>query len=100
MKQETKKPPKPAQKPKLSVPSGAKQSESVMTDPESLYRKLYNKSLAFFLWVIEVEPAPSIFKLHITANSLKEMNMAMTRNSVEALIESCGSHAKKPKIIV
>ena len=72
----------------------------MLTDPDSLYRKLYNKSLAFFLWVIEVDPEPFTFKLHITANTLKEINIAMIRTSVEALIGSCGSHGAKSKINV
>jgi hypothetical protein len=71
-----------------------------MTDPESLYRKLYNKSLTFFLWVIEVEESPPIFKLHVTANTLKEINIAMIRTSVEALVASCSPKGGKPKINV
>lgn len=27
--------------------------ENAMTDPNSLYRKLYNRDMQFFLWVIE-----------------------------------------------
>lgn len=59
------KPPKPIQKPKLSLPAPRQDPDPVLTDPDSIYRKLYNKSLQFFLWTIDVEPAPSIFKLHI-----------------------------------
>ena len=61
----SKKPPKPLSvKPKLQL-SDKQDSPSVKTDKDSLYRKLYNRSLPFFVWVIEQEPAPYIFKLHI-----------------------------------
>ena len=36
-----------------------------LTDKDSLYRKLYNRSLPFFKWVIDEEPEPYVFKLHI-----------------------------------
>ena len=58
----------------------------VHTDPDSLYRKLYNKSLSFFIWIIETEPGPFVVKLHIQALSIKEMNMNQVRASLEALI--------------
>jgi len=43
----------------VRLPDGA------LTDPNSIYRKLYNRSLEFFLWVIDKEPAPYVFKLHV-----------------------------------
>jgi hypothetical protein len=64
------KPPKPQkiQLPQTNFRSAAERAECddlVKTDPDSLYRKLYNTSLPFFLWVIASEPAPYIFKLHV-----------------------------------
>jgi hypothetical protein len=35
------------------------------TNPNSIYRKHYNQSLKFFMWVIQKEVPPYIFKLHI-----------------------------------
>jgi len=61
-----------------------------MTDANSLYRKLYNRSLDFFLWVIEQEPAPYVFKLHVQANSAKEITLAMMRRSMDALLTPLG----------
>ena len=57
-----------------------------MTDPNSIYRKLYNRSLDFFLWVIDSEPAPYVFKLHIQANHKSEMKVNTVKRSVQALI--------------
>jgi len=37
----------------------------VMTDPNSIYRKLYNRNMEFFLWILEREEAPYVFKLHV-----------------------------------
>ncbi len=56
------KPPKPISKPNLQL---KKVQEQVFTDKDSLYRKLYNRSLSFFLWVIEQEAPPYVFKLHV-----------------------------------
>lgn len=45
-----------------------------MTDHNSIYRKLYNRDIEFFLWVIErQQKAPYVFKLHVQANSKNEM---------------------------
>ena len=57
-----------------------------MTDKDSLYRKLYNRSLPFFVWVIEQEPAPFIFKLHIQAMTLKELTITSVRQSIEVFL--------------
>ena len=70
-----------------SAQQRAEAEEIVKTDPNSLYRKLYNTNLPFFLWVIEKEEAPYIFKLHVQALTQKEMNMSTVRRSVEALIQ-------------
>lgn len=35
------------------------------TDPNSLYRKLYNRDLAFFQWVIDREQGPILIKIHV-----------------------------------
>ena len=79
----SKKPPKPLTvKPKLQL-SDKQDSPSVKTDKDSLYRKLYNRSLPFFVWVIEQEPSPYIFKLHIQAQTLKDLTMSSVRASIE-----------------
>jgi hypothetical protein len=57
-----------------------------LTDKDSLYRKLYNRSLPFFTWVIDEEPEPYVFKLHIQALTLKELTIPSVRYSVESLI--------------
>ena len=51
-------------------------------DPNSLYRKLYNRNMEFFLWVLEKDPAPYFFKLHIQAQKKNEMRAPMVKRSV------------------
>jgi len=72
----------------------------VLTDPNSLYRKLYNRSLDFFKWVIDTEAdqkkLPLIFKLHVQANSTKEIKVPMLKRSVEALIPVPSEPRHKP----
>lgn len=68
-----------------------------MTDPNSLYRKLYNRSLDFFLWAIDQESPPYKFKLHIQAQNAKELKVPQLKRSIELLIPVA---AKKPKIDV
>ena len=47
-----------------------------MTDQNSIYRKLYNRDINFFLWILErQEKAPYVFKLHVQANSKNEMKV-------------------------
>lgn len=67
----------------------------MLTDPNSLYRKLYNRSLEFFLWVIDHEEPPYTFKLHVQALSAKEIKIPMVKRSIEFLIPVSPS---KPKI--
>ena len=57
-----------------------------MTDPNSIYRKLYNRSMDFFLWILEREPAPYVFKLHVQALHKKDMTLAMVKRSIQALV--------------
>ena len=58
-----------------------------MTDPNSIYRKLYNRDLQFFLWVIEKQAnAPYLFKLHLQANNKNEMKPNTVKRSIKALI--------------
>lgn len=38
------------------------------------------------MWVIEQEPAPYIFKLHIQALTLKELSITSVRNSIEVFV--------------
>ena len=45
--------------PRGRLPAGAQ------TDPNSIYRKLYNRNMEFFLWILDREPAPFVFKLHV-----------------------------------
>ena len=82
---------------KSRLPAGA------MTDPNSLYRKLYNRNMDFFLWIIESEPAPYIFKLHVQAMNKNETKAAGIKRSVQALIgqnSGTGKKAQPPKIQV
>lgn len=65
---------------KSRLPAGA------MTDPNSIYRKLYNRSMDFFLWILEREPAPYVFKLHVQALHKKDMTLAMVKRSIQALV--------------
>lgn len=67
----------------------------VLTDHNSLYRKLYNRSLDFFKWVIDREKPPYIFKLHVQAFSAKEIKIPMVKRSIEFLIPHS---QQKPKI--
>lgn len=57
-----------------------------MTDPNSIYRKLYNRNMDFFLWILEREQAPFVFKLHVQAKNKKDMNVAMVKRSIQALV--------------
>lgn len=70
-----------------------------MTDPNSIYRKLYNRNLEFFLWVIATEPAPFFFKLHVQALTKTEMKPSMVKRSVQALVPNAtGKGRCQPKI--
>lgn len=75
---------------KVFVPQNEKEPSlppEILTDPNSLYRKVYNKKLHFFMWVMEVEPPPYIFKLHVTAVMDKfKVTMKSIRRSVEKLL--------------
>lgn len=64
----------------------------MLTDPNSLYRKLYNRSLDFFLWAIDQESAPYKFKLHVQALNSKELKVPIIKRSLEFLMPVC-----KPK---
>lgn len=57
-----------------------------MTDPNSIYRKLYNRNMDFFLWILEREQAPFVLKLHVQAKNKKDMNVAMVKRSIQALV--------------
>jgi hypothetical protein len=60
------------------MPSGSQPSdESSMTNPHSIYRKYYNQSLQFFMWIIQKEEPPFIFKIHIQAKNKAELNERM-----------------------
>ena len=59
---------------------------NTLTDPNSLYRKLYNSNLDFFLWVLDVEKPPFSFKLHVQAQTPRELKMVQVKRSVQALI--------------
>ena len=48
--------------------------ESTLTNPNSIYRKYYNRNLKFFIWIIQREDPPYIFKIHIQAKNNKEIN--------------------------
>ena len=37
--------------------------------------------MEFFLWILEREPAPFVFKLHVQALSKKDMSVAMVKRS-------------------
>lgn len=58
---------------------------------------MYNRSLEFFLWVIDTEKPPYTFKLHIQAMSAKEIKIPMIKRSIEFLIPASES---KPSIDV
>ena len=60
--------------------------EGQMTDLNSLYRKLYNRDLTFFCWVIDQERATIYIKLHIQAQSQREFKPKDIRRSVIALL--------------
>lgn len=77
-------PPKPISKPNLQL---TKTQEHMLTDKDSLYRKLYNRSLLFFLWVIEQEKPPYVFKLHVQALTLKELSIPQVRTSIEIYLK-------------
>lgn len=65
----------------------AEQKEpSVLTDPNSIYRKKYNRSLDFFLWVIDNERPPYRFKLHIQALKANEASYSTIKRSIEFLV--------------
>jgi hypothetical protein len=57
-----------------------------MTDPNSIYRKLYNRNMDFFLWILEREQAPFVLKLHVQAKNKKDMNVPMVKRSIQALV--------------
>ena len=84
---------------KSRLPLGA------LTDPNSIYRKLYNRNVDFFLWCIEQESAPYTFKLHVQGLNKNDMKVPMVKRSVQALIphQPSGGPSKKsslPKIQV
>ena len=79
-------------KKQVRLPDGA------LTDPNSIYRKLYNRSLEFFLWVIDKEPAPYVFKLHVQAETQKEIKVNTVRRSVQALIPRSQNNKKPAKV--
>ena len=58
-----------------------------LTHPSSLYRKLFNRSLEFFLWVLEHSKPPYVVKLHVLALSLKEIKMPSMRRSIDSLVQ-------------
>jgi hypothetical protein len=62
-----------------------------------LYRKLYNRSLDFFLWVIDYESPPYKFKLHVQANTNSELKIPAIKRSIEFLIPVAAS---KPRVDV
>lgn len=62
--------------------SEARLPSGILTDPNSIYRKLYNRNMEFFLWVLEKEPAPFIFKLHVQAQNKSEMKVNQVKRSV------------------
>ena len=45
----------------------------VKTDPNSLYRQVFNRDLNFFLYVIDHTSPPYNLKLHISTKSNSEM---------------------------
>ena len=79
-------------------PNNETKEPTVVTDPNSLYRKLYNRSLDFFLWVIDVEQPPYTFKLHVQSLSKNEIKPIMVKRSIEFLIPP--SLTSKPKVDV
>ena len=91
----------------LSSPSKLNRSRlplGAQTDPNSIYRKLYNRNMDFFLWILDREPAPYTFKLHVQAQTKNEMKVAIVKRSVQSLIPqhaTSNSAAKKtaaPKV--
>lgn len=71
-----------------------------MTDPNSLYRKLFNRDVNFFLWVIEREKGPILIKIHVQANSQRELKQTHIRRSVMALLPVSARKDKNIKIQV
>ena len=46
--------------------NGSDQNAIVKTDPNSVYRQVFNRDLSFFLFVIDNTEPPYYIKLHIT----------------------------------
>jgi hypothetical protein len=87
----------------VSTISKSGKPTAVLTDPNSLYRKLYNRSLDFFKWVIDKEAdqkkLPLIFKLHVQAMSTKEIKVPMLKRSIEAMIPEPTEPRHKPSSV-
>jgi hypothetical protein len=56
--------------------------------------------MEFFLWVLEREPSPYVFKLHVQALNKNEIKVPMVKRSVQALIPSVTGkkNVQTPKI--
>ena len=53
-----------------------------MTDPNSIYRKLYNRNMEFFLWILAKEAAPYVLKLHVQARHKHDMKVVQVKRSI------------------
>eukprot|EP00347_Sterkiella_histriomuscorum_P013453 403364654 len=74
------------------IRSSAASEESALTNPNSLYRKMYNKNLKFFLWVIENEQPPYIFKMHVQAHSSNDINTQLIQQAIKTQFTKVVGH--------
>lgn len=74
--------------------------ESTFTNPNSIYRRYYNKNLKFFLWVIQKEDPPYIFKMHIQAKDTYDLTEPIVVNSIKKAFFDAVGHDIIQKIDV
>ncbi|CDW84392.1 UNKNOWN [Stylonychia lemnae] len=76
---------------KNKIKSAGASDESTLTNPNSTYRKLFNRNLKFFLWVIEKEEPPYIFKMHIQSMNQNDIDKQMIIQAIKkALLNQLG----------
>lgn len=67
---------------------GSDQNAIVKTDPNSVYRQVFNRDLSFFLFVIDNIDPPIHIKLHLTTVVPNELTDAEMIHSMRTYLRS------------
>jgi hypothetical protein len=67
---------------------GSDQNAMIKTDPNSVYRQVFNRDLSFFLFVIERIDPPIHIKLHLTTLVPNELTDAEVIHSMRVYLKS------------